>query len=464
MDAADYLAADAVGLAALVAADEVTVEEVAAAATARHEATDDAINAVVEWYDDPAPVEAIGGPFAGVPFLRKDIGAGEAGRLVEMGSRLAAGLRATVTDPYLTSITAAGARVVGRSTVPEFAQHGTTESDAVGPTRNPLDLARSPGGSSGGAGAAVRAGVVPLAHASDAAGSIRIPASVCGLIGLKPTRGSMPGEPGAWRGLVTEFVLTRSVRDLDAALRVLSLETIPVDVGAGSLRIAVSIDHWAGLALDPDVRAAVEATVALLEDQGHRVTAVERPFDYDRLMSTWVPLFDGGVVDAIDEVAARTGRSLDGDHLEPHTLRVVDGVRALGSTAWAEAEETGVAVTTQLGTALADHDLLLTPTLDRPVIPLDRFAGHTPMDQYLADGDEWFSRLYLANVTGWPALSVPAPPHGASSVGDPPPIGVQFMARPGREVDLVRAARALVGDTVIAPVDPLSAPAEPPSR
>ena len=183
-----------------------------AAAAAMCERTNDDINAVVEWYDEPS-TGATAGPLAGVPFLRKDYGSTEAGRLQEMGSRLTAGHRPSTTSPYFRRLGAAGAQIVGRSAVPEFIMHGTTESLAHGITRNPHDPTLSAGGSSGGAAAAVAAGIVPAAHASDCAGSIRIPAAACGLYGLKPTSRMVPTDQGDWGGIAVEFVVSRSARD-----------------------------------------------------------------------------------------------------------------------------------------------------------------------------------------------------------------------------------------------------------
>lgn len=461
----EYLAADAVGLAALVRDGAAAPTELAAAARRRHEATASTINAVVEWYDEPTPPSSdrlAAGPFAGVPILRKDFGATEAGRRVEMGSRLAEGLVAEATSPYFRRLADAGAQVLGRTAVPEFAQHATTESILNGPTRNPLDPAVSAGGSSGGAAAAVRAGVVPVAHASDAAGSIRIPAAVTGLIGLKPTAGLIPAPVDGWRGLVTEFVVARSVADVAAALQVLAAAPIEVALPPqrpGQLRVGLSLDHWAGRPTDPDVMAAVESTARTVAHVGHRVEPVDRPFDYGQLMSTWFPLFGGGVADAIHRVATATGRSLDRDHLEFNTRQTLDEVAKLTPHDLAEAEANRSAVAADLATGFEAYDLLLTPTLDRPVIPLGRMAGDAPMNAYLADGDEWFDRLFLANVTGWPAISIPAdtePMSGcrAPHAGEVPAIGVQFVAPPGREDLLLRIATDLLGSAIIPTVDP----------
>lgn len=444
MEIRHYVEEDATGLAALIARGEVSPAEVRGAAAERYLSTDAALNAIVEWYDDPDPPVEDGGPFFGVPFLRKDAGATEAGRLAEMGSRLMAGHRATVTSPYFERVRAAGLQVVGRSAVPEFAQHGTTESTAFGLTRNPLDPTRSSGGSSGGAASAVRSGVVPLAHATDAAGSIRIPASVTGLIGLKPTRGLVRASADRWNGLLCEFVLTRSVRDARTCLEWFA---------AGSLappqqrvRVAWSPEHWAGGTVDPEVAAAVERAAAALEGHGLSVDVIECPFDYEQLMSTWLPLFDAGVAAALSLGAEATGRPLDGDHLEPFTLGVLDRVAGLTPAGRAEGHRAAETVARTLTTNLVGYDVLLTPTLDRAVIPLGRMAGDCPLDRYLNDTDEWFDRLYLANVTGWPALSLPAP----EVTG--PPIGVQVMARSGHDRSLLALADLLLDGQIVPPV------------
>jgi amidase len=455
MDMNEYLVADAVGLAALVRAGDVAVAELRELAHRRHEATHDTINAVVEWYEQPAGPLAgeatSAGTFAGVPFLRKDFGATEAGRLVEMGSHLGAGLVATKTSRYFDLLTAAGAQVLGRTAVPEFALHATTESNLNGLTRNPIDPSVSAGGSSGGAAAAVRAGVVPFAHASDAAGSIRIPAAVTGLIGLKPTRDLVPAPTDDWRGLVTEFVLARSIADVVASLQVLvspSVTTAPLG-RTRSLRTGLSLEHWAGLPVDAEVVAAIEATARRLEAIGHRVEPVPRPFDYEQLMSTWFPLFGAGALDGIERVAAEVGRPLDENHLEPNTRELVAEVTRLTAEDHATAQVNRAAVTADVAAAFEDYDLLLTPTVDRAVIPLGRMAGDAPMGAYMADGDEWFDRLYLANVIGWPAISVPADAEPTA-----PPIGAQFLAPPFREDLLVGIAADLLGDSIIPPVDP----------
>jgi amidase len=216
----------------------------------------------------------------------------------------------------------------------------------------------------------------------------------------------------------------------------------------------LSLGHWAGLSTDAHVVAAVEATAHRLEMLGHSVEPVPRPFDYDQLMSTWFPLFGAGAVDGIERAARLTGRPLDGAQLEPNTLEVIERVARLTPADHNDAEANRLAVTAAVAAGFERYDVLLTPTLDRAVIPLGRMAGDTPMDAYMADGDEWFDRLYLANVIGWPAISLPTEANSPAVVQPGPPIGAQFMAPPHQEDVLVRLAAELLDDTIIQPVDP----------
>ncbi|MEM9608607.1 MAG: amidase [Actinomycetota bacterium] len=436
----EYRTLSATRLGTLVATGEVSADEVHAAATAVHEATHPRINAVVEWYDDPLPA-ARGGPLAGVPFLRKDYGSTEAGRLVEMGSRLTQGVVATTTSRFYRLVRSSGARVVGRSAVPEMIMHGTTESRATGTTRNPYDPAWSAGGSSGGAGAAVAAGVVPVAHASDCAGSIRIPAAVCGVLGLKPGRGRIPWEEGAWGGIATEFVLSRTVGDAATFLDLLSSPSFEASLEPAPpapRRIAVDTSHWAGAAVDPHVVAATETAARQLAEAGHVVEAIERPVDAEAIESGWDALFGRWVAHDVDVWSARTGRPVDGDHLEPATLAQIEAVRRLTvDDITAAQERTGRAVF-DFVERMEPFDALLTPTLGRARIPLAKVSGELDdLDEYLRTNVEIFCYSFLANVSGWPAVSVPAGVVGGH------PVGVQLMAPPGSERRLLHLAADL---------------------
>ncbi|MDH3755836.1 MAG: amidase family protein [Acidimicrobiia bacterium] len=421
----------------MVRARDITADEIRAAATVRHHQTRDTINAVVEWYDDPTPVQAVDGPLAGVPFLRKDYGSAEAGRLVEMGSRLAHGIRAAETGVYIRRLQAAGVQILGRSAVPEFIQHGTTESRVHGATRNPLNPELSAGGSSGGSAAAVAAGVVPVAHASDCAGSIRIPAAACGLIGLKPGRRRVPWEGGGWGGIAEEFVVTRTVRDAAAFLEVLA-DGPMAPAETGPLRIAVSTDHWGGATVDPEVDAATRKTIDTLEGLGHRLESIPVPQDRDELNGTWPALFSRWVRQDVLAAAAATGRPIDGN-IEPLTERMLEDVERLTVDDITAAQESQGRITDRLRRAMDGYDVLLTPTLGRAALPLGELGGEgASASEYFTKNDAAMPYNYLFNVAGWPAISVPAAV-ATTGVG----IGVQLAASIGNEPTLLELARRL---------------------
>jgi len=442
----EYSALDATALAGLVRAGELSADEVLAAATAQHEATHPTINAVVEWYDEPTPpspdADPALSPLAGVPFLRKDYGSTEAGRLVEMGSRLAEGVVADTTSPFFERLADAGATIVGRTAVPELIQHGTTESRAFGVTRNPLDPTLSAGGSSGGAAAAVAACVVPAAHASDCAGSIRIPAAACGLVGLKPSRRRVPWPDGGWGGIAEEFVVTRTVRDAGLFLDVLGDPSV---TGGYSrvperARIGVSTAHWAGEPVEPAVVEWTERAAADLEAAGHQVDVVDTPIPDGRLMRTWNAMFSRWVARDVHDLAERTGRPIDENTLEPTTLLVVDAVKKLTVDRVTDAQIEQGRITHDLGAVLAGYDVLLTPTLGRSSIPLDHVHGEiVPFDDYLERNSALFPYNFLFNVTGWASLAVPVDGPAASAL----PGSVQLSGRPGTERILLSLAATL---------------------
>jgi amidase len=443
IDLDTYLRADATELAALVREGETTPAELVALAGRRHAATHERIHAVVEWYERPTPPTArlATAPLAGVPFLRKDYGSTEAGRLVEMGSRLAAGVVADTTSPYFERLAAAGVQVVGRSAVPELIQHGTTESATAGVTRNPFDPSTSAGGSSGGAAAAVAARVVPGAHASDCAGSIRIPAAACGLVGLKPGRRRVPWPDGGWGGIAEEFVLTRTLRDSRLFLDVLGDGChLPVPP---AMRIAVNTDHWAGARPEPAVVEATLVAARRLEDAGHVVEPVPTPVSDARLMATWDALFTRWVAHDVDDLTARTGRPADATTLEPTTLLAVAAARRLTTDDVTRAQIEQGRITHTLARRLAGYDALLTPTLGRTVVPLEHVHGFvTPFDTYLERNSELFPYSYLFNVAGWASLAVPVPPLDPTTAA---PLSVQLSGPAGSEHRLLALGAAAGG-------------------
>ena len=438
----EYAALDATAISAAVNAGTVSFAEIHAAATAVHERTHAEIHAVVEWYDDPSQGAATG-PLAGVPFLRKDYGSTEAGRLQEMGSRLTTGVRPTTTSPYYRRLADAGARVVGRSAVPEFVMHGTTESLAFGVTRNPYDRNLSVGGSSGGSAAAVAAGVVPAAHATDCAGSIRIPAAACGLYGLKPTSRVVPLDQGDWGGIAVEFVVSRTARDQRTFFEVLADGTPNPE--RGRLRIGVTTEHWGGDTLGPGMVAGIERAARVLAEAGYEIVPIPPPVDVTDVMRGWDAHFGRWVALDIERWAEATGRPIDESTLEPITRMQLEQVRAtsIGQlTADQLAADHALAL---MESRLESIDIVLSATNDHAALPLDDLNGLLPdMDTYLAANDTYFSALFPANISGRPAISVP--------VGrvDGAPAGVQLMGRRGDDLLLIGLAAVIESAAIAA--------------
>ncbi|MGI9607403.1 MAG: amidase [Acidimicrobiales bacterium] len=439
MQLTDYLRLDATDLAAAVRAGDADPADIQARAFEQYEATHSSINAVVEWFDDPTPIQNAEGPLAGVPFLLKDYGSSEKGRLVQMGSRLGLNNRARHTAGLVDRLLNAGAQILGRTACPEFVQHGATETALNGLTRHPLNAERSPGGSSGGAGAAIARGVVPAAHGSDCAGSIRIPASTCGLVGLKPGLHRVRLDDGGWGGIANEFVLTRTVRDSRLFLDILG-DGPYSPAPERPLRIAMDTTHWARAAEDPEVVAASTAAADSLRLQGHEVETITTPVDYERLMGTFFALFHRWIVHDVNMLVAAGGVEGD-DTLEPLTRKALAHLRELTMEEITAAQVAGGEITMRLERELAGFDVFLTPTLGRTEIPLGALAGtNDDLDEYIRLNDETFPYSYLFNVSGWPSISVP----GATSAAGMP-IGVQLSAPLGSEHLLLDVAHQLMG-------------------
>ena len=285
MSPEDYARHDATALAALIRAGDVTRAEVLEAALGRIADQNPEINAVVDLYDEPVEDEAAEGPLAGVPFLLKDIGAGIAGKPTRCASRAFSGLPPQLHDDELTvRFKQSGLRILGKTNLPELGFNVTTEPVLFGPARNPFDLTRSAGGSSGGAAAAVASGMVPMAHATDGAGSIRIPAACCGVVGLKPSRGLVPQGPvhaDIYGGLVSEGVITRSVRDMATALAIMSGQDPGAPYAAPlaqaikpKCRIGILEDGADDFRFDEESSHALYLAAERLRDAGYEVEPV----------------------------------------------------------------------------------------------------------------------------------------------------------------------------------------------
>ncbi|MEO8267434.1 MAG: amidase [Ilumatobacteraceae bacterium] len=453
---------DATDQAALVRRGEVTAAELLEAAIERIEHLDPQLNAVIiRWFDEARATAAHlpDGPFHGVPFLLKDLWAHYEGQPLTNGCQ--ALKDALPISPQDTTLVArfrrAGLNIAGRTNSPEFGSLPTTEPAAWGATRNPWSIGHSPGGSSGGSAAAVAAGMVPFAHASDGGGSIRIPASCCGLVGLKPSQGRITLGPFRDESnLGVELGVSRTVRDTAALLDAVRgpgvgdtvIAPLPQrpyvdEVGAdpGRLRIGLLDEHPFGGALHDDCRDAVRAAAALLESLGHHVelgspaALANREFG-QRFSALWST--NMGV--SVKRIEAQLGRPITEGEIEPVNRAQVEFARRVSAVDYALA----LAATVEFRRAVQQWwsdgwDLLLTPTLAEPPAPLGTFANDaaSPMNPMIrAAAYVPFTPPF--NSSGQPAINLPLHWNGAGL-----PIGIQLVAGYGREDVLLQVAAQL---------------------
>ncbi len=456
----DLSTLDALDQAALVRSGQLSAAELCRAAIERIEAVNGGLNAVITtWFDealrsaaDPALPD---GPFRGVPFLLKDIGATMAGLPTFMGNVALrdAGWLAPTDTPLGARFRAAGFVTLGKTNTPELGRQITTQPLAFGPTRNPWDLQRSAGGSSGGAAVAVAAGMVPVAHANDAGGSTRLPAGYCGLVGLKPTRGRVP-QPVPML-LSAESCVSRTVRDSAAVLDAVHgarqgdwwlappppgrtyLELASID--PAPLRIGVLTQTPEG-SVHPDCVAVVGATATLLETLGHHVEEGGPDALLDPAM-----LMGRAILNAVDTdrritwLGSLLGRTLGPEDVEPFTWALAELGRKARAAELLEAWEHQQTWAHSVVAWWDTFDLLLTPTAGLPAQPLEQLVP--PEDNPLAVGGLFGRIMCFAqqfNVTGQPAISVPMG-HDSNRV----PLGAHLVAAPGREDLLVQIAGQL---------------------
>lgn len=478
---ADFGDYDAVGLAELVRRGDATARELVDWSIGQIEALDGTLNAVVWRRFEQARIEAErvrpqSSPLAGVPFLLKDYGAEVAGEPLQLGSRFWQGYRPSVDAELTRRFRAAGLIVLGRTNVPELAILGHTTPTLYGPCRNPWNPQRTAGGSSGGAAAAVAARMVPVAHASDGGGSIRIPASACGLVGLKPTRARVPFGPQrgeGWGGLAGAFAVSRTVRDTAALFDAVAgpargdpywappLEqplTEAVQADAKGLRVAVFRGSFFGTGVDPECVAAVEDAAQLCRELGHEVREASPNFDRSEAVRAYLTLVAAGVAAAVDARAKELGRGPRADELELSTWIMNLMGQKLSALDLARARETMHRLGRTLAEFHQDHDVLLSATMAQPPRPLEalRFSWRervqmqllksvgTPrlfavaMEALAESSFEPTPNTQLFNLSGQPAVNVPL--HwGAQGL----PIGVQFAGRFGDEATLLQLAAQL---------------------
>jgi amidase len=453
---------DATAQADLVRRGEVSTAELAHAAIEAAQRLNPALNAIIHpryeaALDDAA---AAAGPFAGVPMVVKDLGCGMAGEPSYMGTRALknVGYRASVDSMLYRRFRAAGMVAIGRTNTPELGSTITTEPLSYGPSRNPWNTDHSTGGSSGGSAAAVAAGIVAVGHANDGGGSIRIPASECGLVGLKPTRGRVSLAPEAsegWAGYSIDGVVTRSVRDTAAMLDAIGgyepgdpysappfARPLADEVGANveTLRIGI-LDRSPNVGSHPECEAAVAATAALLESLGHRLEVSSPKAMFDEAMTDrFLKVICANTAHDVREIAAIIGREPGPDELEGDNLFYAEAGRGLSAVDYISAVTLNQAWSRDMlrwwhpADGSDGFDLLLTPVIATPPPKIGYLAGVEGAQRVR----ELLQFTAQFNVTGQPAISLPL--HWTS---DGLPVGVHLVAGHGREDVLVRVAAQL---------------------
>lgn len=461
----DFDTHDMTSLAALVAQGETTPDALLDMALYRLGQVNPALNAVVILAEEVARRKIAqglpDGPFRGVPFLLKDSGAEAVDYPSHEGSRLMANTRWPADSALFTRLSATGLVPFGRTAIPENAIGVATEAAVYGaPTRNPWNPDRTPGGSSGGSGAAVAAGIVPGAHGSDGGGSVRIPASCCGLFGFKPTRARLPDGPYSgegWGGMAIEGFLTRSVRDtatlLDAvhgpdpgapyvAPPLRDSFTAALTAPPQRLRIALCDTRFDGTPIDPVCRAAVRDAARLLEDMGHEVEEARPEADHRAMMEAWTDIVACGTALTVRSELATLGRDLRDDDIEGVTRGAIAHAATIDGAGYLKAIGTIHRYGRQMAAFFQEWDILLTPTLAEPPAVIGRFDHRTEdyLDFRLGPGRCFDYSPYCAafNATGQPAMSVPL-----CWSDDGLPIGIHLAARFGEDEMLMTLAADL---------------------
>ena len=462
---AEYENYDALGLAELVARGEVTPVELLEAALVRVEALNDKLNAVVNLAPDQARRLIDEGlpaaPFRGVPFLLKDLGAEAIDFPSHNGSRLFRDTRYTFDSEIYARIKRSGVVTFARTTSPELGIGPTTEAQVYGsPTRNPWNLDRTSGGSSGGSAAAVAAGIVPAAHGSDGGGSVRIPASSCGLFGMKPTRARLPDGPAVgegWGGMAIDGFLTRSVRDsaalLDAAVGpelgapycappltgsfMAALEKPP-----GRLKVGYTTRSFTGETMHQECRSAVENSAKLLADLGHEVEEAAPDIDVLALMRAWSKIVACGTQLSVREKLHALARPLESGEIEGVTEGACTYAESVSGADYLQAVNHVHGFGRRMAQFLSSYDILVTATLAEPPAKIGRFKPTNKdfLDYRLGpDGILDYSPFTAAfNASGQPAVTVPL-----HWTGDGLPVGVHFAAPFGKDETLISLSAQL---------------------
>jgi len=452
---------DALGLAKLVAARKISPRDVIDEAIARAERLNPKLNAIVFQAFDRARDAARGklpkGPFAGVPTLLKDMRAGAIGMPTRSGSRFSPDTPADHDATLVARYRAAGLVLLGKTNVPEFGIVATTEPKLYGACRNPWNTDYSVGGSSGGSACSVAAGIVPIAHATDGGGSIRIPAACCGLVGLKVSRGRTtvgPDVGDSLAGFSVDHVVTRSVRDSALALDV----GCPVDFGdpyfalppSGSylegikrkpkrLRIAVTTTRLDGSPVHADCAAAVKKAAKLCESLGHHVEEKTPPVDNASLIQFFLTIWAVGTAAGVAAITLFTGRTPSLENLEGLTWGLYEKGRATSAAQYVIALQMLYRIGRMMARFHETYDVWLTPTLGMPPVKNGTFdLDTTDMDKGFGPMTDYVAYTAIQNATGQPAINLPLHWNKEGL-----PVGVQFVGRAGDEMTLLKLAAEL---------------------
>tara|TARA_B100001123_G_scaffold383825_1_gene456084 strand:+ start:275 stop:1711 length:1437 start_codon:yes stop_codon:yes gene_type:complete len=452
---------DALGLAALIRKKEITALELVDESIRRCESVNGILNAVITEMFDQARERAkqpLGdGPFAGVPFLMKDFVAEVAGVPFYEGSDFLSGYIPSQDSEIYRRFCHSGLITIGKTNLPEFAIGVTTEPRRFGATHNPWDPKRTPGGSSGGAAAAVAARIVPIAHGNDVGGSIRIPASCCGLVGLKPTRGRTtlgPHYGDVISGYFVEHGLTRSVRDAAALLDVMSsplaegepyLAPAPArpyaeEVGEPSERLKIGFSTLTPLGdpLDPECEKAIRDAAELCRSLGHEVVEASPQYDALNFWTRYTTVLAIGVAWAVADWGRRLDKELKEEYFEPFVWAFTERGRSLSAPDYLLAVQDVQHHIRHISQFYVNHDLWLTTTLGQPPVELGTLIYEDDPFELRRRMAKFSPYTYIANATGQPAISLPL-----SWSTEGLPIGLHFTARYGEEATLIRLAAEL---------------------
>lgn len=454
----EYRTYDALGLAQLVKKGDVSALELLEIAIARSNAVNPSVNCVVEELFDYARAAIKAGlpqgPFTGVPFMLKDLGMALKGTVTTNGSRFYKDARMDYSSTVVERYQRAGLVIFGKTASPEFGGTGTTESILFGDTRNPWDLSRSAGGSSGGSAVAVATGILPLANATDGGGSIRIPASCCGLFGMKPSRGRVPSGPINLSSTMSVIhAVSRSVRDsaalLDASGGPEPGQTTIAPLYQGSyleavartpraLRIGLISTPLTHSPVDPECSRAAADAAKLCENLGHRVQEIQLPVDPREFFASTRIIMGTGTVMRVANREQQLGRKVTENDLEPIIWQRYQSSRAYTAEQLAQAEHGVERAAQQMALLQQDYDILLSPTLAAPPVKLGKLSLNQDNAAYEKEAINISAFTLLYNATGQPAMSVPLhwTPDGL-------PVGVMFAGRFGEEGLLFQLAGQL---------------------